>query len=355
MDSIKNRVDIKSMYLEEIEDDFSERKYPKYKAKQVFKWLSKGVCSFDEMSDLSKENREELSKSYYISGLYIEKKSVSKVDGTIKYLFRLDDGDFIESVLMKYKHGYSICVSTQVGCKMGCTFCATGRSGFSRNLRASEILSQIYMAQIDNNIRISNVVLMGMGEPLDNYDNVIRFLRLVSCKEGVNIGLRHISLSTCGVVDKIYKLSKEKLPITLSISLHAPNDNIRSITMPINKKWGVDDLIIACKDYIKETNRRISFEYAMIKGLNDTDECAEELGEKLSGILCHVNLILINEVNGTKYKKSGKERVEKFISILSKKGLNVTVRRKLGYDIDASCGQLKRNYLKGEGNTYENI
>ena len=194
-----------------------------------------------------------------------------------------------------------------------------------------------------------------LDELVDNYDNVIRFLRLVSCKEGVNIGLRHISLSTCGVVDKIYKLSKEKLPITLSISLHAPNDNIRSITMPINKKWGVDDLIIACKDYIKETNRRISFEYAMIKGLNDTDECAEELGEKLSGILCHVNLILINEVNGTKYKKSGKERVEKFISILSKKGLNVTVRRKLGYDIDASCGQLKRNYLKGEGNTYENI
>ena len=355
MDSIKNKIDIKSMYLEEIEDDFLKRGYPKYKAKQVFKWLSKGAISFGEMSDLSKDNREELSKIYCIPGIFIEKKYVSQVDGTIKYLFRLDDGDFIESVLMKYKHGYSICVSTQVGCKMGCTFCATGRSGFSRNLRASEILSQIYMAQIDNNIRISNIVLMGMGEPLDNYDNVVRFLKLVSCKEGVNIGLRHISLSTCGVVDKIYKLSKEKLPITLSVSLHAPNDDIRSITMPINKKWGIDSLLAACKEYIKETNRRVSFEYAMIKGLNDTNECAKELGERLYGMLCHVNLILVNEVQGTKYKKSEKERVEKFISILSKKGLNVTVRRKLGYDINASCGQLKRSYFQGKENTYENI
>ena len=343
------------MFLEEIETDFLKYGFSRYKAKQVFKWLSKGASSFDEMSDLSIEHRKSLSDIYYISNISIEKKSISKIDGTIKYLFKLDDGEFIESVLMKYKHGYSICLSTQVGCRMGCKFCATGKSGFSRNLKASEILSQIILAQIDNNIRISNIVLMGMGEPLDNYDNVIRFLKLVSCEHGINIGLRHISLSTCGIVDRIYDLAKEKLPITFSVSLHAPNDNLRSITMPINNKWGIDDLIKACKDYIKETNRRISFEYAMIKGINDTDECARELSKRLYGMLCHVNLILVNEVHGNKYKKSGKERVENFVRILSQRGLNVTVRRKLGADIEASCGQLKRSYLKKEGITYENM
>ena len=355
MNLIEDKIDIKSMFLEEIETDFLKYGFPRYKAKQVFKWLSKGASSFDEMSDLSIEHRKSLSDIYYISNISIEKKSISKIDGTIKYLFKLDDGEFIESVLMKYKHGYSICLSTQVGCRMGCKFCATGKSGFSRNLKASEILSQIILAQIDNNIRISNIVLMGMGEPLDNYDNVIRFLKLVSCEHGINIGLRHISLSTCGIVDRIYDLAKEKLPITFSVSLHAPNDNLRSITMPINNKWGIDDLIKACKDYIKETNRRISFEYAMIKGINDTDECARELSKRLYGMLCHVNLILVNEVHGNKYKKSGKERVENFVRILSQRGLNVTVRRKLGADIEASCGQLKRSYLKKEGNTYENI
>lgn len=355
MNPTEIKIDIKSMFIEEIEDDFLKAGYPKYKAKQVFRWLSKGIDTFDEMSDLSKEFKLKLCKRYFIPKVSIEKKLISKIDGTIKYLFKLDDNEFIESVLMKYNHGYSICVSTQVGCKMGCTFCATGKSGFSRDLRASEILAQIQLAQKDNRIRISNVVLMGMGEPLDNYDNVIRFLKLVSCNDGINIGLRHISVSTCGVVDKIYKLSSEMLPVTLSVSLHAPNDKIRSAIMPINKRWCVNELIMACKDYNNKTNRRISFEYAMIKGINDTDKCAIELGNLLNGMLCHVNLILVNEVGGNKYKKSTKERVERFKNILSKRGINVTVRRKLGPDIEASCGQLKRSYVKEEGNTYENI
>lgn len=355
MDLIGDKIDIKSMYLEEIEDDFSKHGFPKYKAKQVFKWLSKGAGLFDEMSDLSIEHRKTFSNIYYISNVSIERKFISKIDGTIKYLFKLNDKDFIESVLMKYKHGYSICVSTQVGCRMGCKFCATGKSGFSRNLMPSEILSQVILARTDNNIRISNIVLMGMGEPLDNYDNVLRFLKLVSCEYGINIGLRHISLSTCGIVDKIYDLAKERLPITLSVSLHAPNNKLRSVIMPINNKWGIDDLIEVCKNYIKETNRRISFEYAMLKGINDTDKCARELSERLYGMLCHVNLILVNEVKGSKYKKSERERVKNFVRILSQRGINVTVRRKLGADIEASCGQLKRSYLKKAGNTYENI
>lgn len=355
MNPTEIKIDIKSMFIEEIEDDFLKAGYPKYKAKQVFRWISKGIDTFDEMSDLSKEFKLKLCKRYFIPKVSIEKKLISKIDGTIKYLFKLDNNEFIESVLMKYNHGYSICVSTQVGCKMGCTFCATGKSGFSRDLRASEILAQIQLAQKDNRIRISNVVLMGMGEPLDNYDNVIRFLKLVSCNDGINIGLRHISVSTCGVVDKIYKLSSEMLPVTLSVSLHAPNDKIRSAIMPINKRWCVNELIMACKDYNNKTNRRISFEYAMIKGINDTDKCAIELGNLLNGMLCHVNLILVNEVGGNNYKKSTKERVERFKNILSKRGINVTVRRKLGSDIEASCGQLKRSYVKEEGNTYENI
>lgn len=338
--------DIKSYSLKELEEEFvSELLLPKFRAKQVFKWLTLGVESFEEMTDLSKELRNNLSNQYYISVANIEKKLVSVYDETVKYLFRFNDGEFVESVVMKYHHGYTICISTQVGCKMGCTFCATGRSGFSRNLKPSEMLSQIQAAQKDLNIRISNIVLMGMGEPLDNYDNVVKFLRLVSADEGLNIGMRHISLSTCGLVNKIYDLEKENLQLTLSVSLHAPNNEIRSQTMPVNKRFPIEELLKACRHYAKATGRRISFEYAMISGVNDTDACARELGKRLKGMLCHVNLIPVNNVDGTNYVKSKTERQKAFINILAAEGITATVRRTLGSDINASCGQLRRKTL----------
>ena len=336
--------DLKSMTLEEIKEELNNMGQPEYRAKQIYIWLHKGVESFDEMSNISKDLREKLSLNYEIFSCTIEKRLVSVYDDTKKYLLRLNDGEYVEAVLMKYHHGYSICISTQVGCKMGCSFCATGKGGFFRNLRASEILSQIQVIQKRENIKVSNIVLMGMGEPLDNYDNVVRFLRLVSSKDGMNIGLRHISLSTCGLVDKIYKLADEKLPVTLSLSLHAPNDKIRSQTMPISKKWNIEEVIEACKYYISKTNRRVSFEYALIAGVNDSDECAYELAKRLKGMLCHINLIPVNNVKETNYKKSDIKRQEHFKNILIKKGLNATIRRTLGADINASCGQLRRKH-----------
>lgn len=340
-----NLVDIKSMFKPELTEFFKEKSYPTYRANQVYSWLVKGVETFDEMLNIPKDLREVLKEKFYIATAKINRKLVSKLDETVKYLFELHDGEFVETVLMKYNHGYTICISTQVGCKMGCKFCATGKSGFSRNLTASEMLAQIQSAQLDNNIRISNVVLMGMGEPLDNYDNVIKFLRLVSSDDNLNIGMRHISLSTCGIINKIYDLANENFQLTLSVSLHAPNDPIRNDLMPINKKFNVDELLKACKFYIKRTNRRISFEYAMISGVNDSDECAAELAKRLSGMLCHVNLIPVNSVDfaSENYKKSNRERLEKFMNVLAKSGINATVRRTLGADINASCGQLRRN------------
>ena len=339
--------DIKSLTLNELTNEMNALGLPAYRAEQIFKWLhEKAVQSFDEMLNIPKNIRKSLTELYYISVATIEKKQISCYDGTIKYLFRLNDGEFIESVLMDYHHGYTICISTQVGCKMGCTFCATGKSGFSRNLTPSEMLAQIQSAQKDNNIRISNIVLMGMGEPLDNFDNVIKFLSLVSSDKGINIGMRHITLSTCGVVPKMYELAKLKLQITLSVSLHAPNDEIRSRTMPINNKYNVNELIKACRDYVKTTNRRITFEYAMIDGVNDSDECAEELAHLVKGMLCHINLIPVNSVNGTAYQKSKKKRLVEFSNILEKNGVTATIRRTLGSDIDASCGQLRRKKLE---------
>ena len=337
-------IDIKSLYLDEIENNFKILSIPKYRAKQVFSWLAKGVETFDDMTDLSIDLRNSLKERYYIPSVKIEKKLESKHDETIKYLFKLDDGEFIESVLMKYKHGYSICVSTQVGCKMGCKFCATGNSGFSRNLKPSEMLSQIQKANLDNNIRISNIVLMGMGEPLDNYENVIRFLKLVSSSDGINIGMRHISLSTCGLVREIYKLAEENFQLTLSVSLHAPNDEIRNKIMPVNKKYNVEELISACKYYISKNNRRISFEYAMIDGVNDSEFCAKKLSKLLKNMLCHVNLIPVNSSGkeDNNFQKSKKENIQKFIKILEYNKIPVTVRRTLGDDILASCGQLRR-------------
>ena len=330
------------MYEDELVQYMSELGQPRFRAGQIYKWLHSGVKSFDEMTNISKELRQKLVESCYISDATIEKKLISAYDGTVKYLFSFHDGETVESVLMKYHHGYTSCISTQVGCRMGCSFCATGKSGFSRNLTASEMLSQLQTEQEDNGIRISNVVLMGMGEPLDNFDNVIRFLKLVSNEKGMNIGMRHISLSTCGIVPKIYELAEMKLQLTLSVSLHAPNNTIRSRTMPINRKYDIDELLKACRYYCKKTGRRISFEYAMIDGVNDSDACAAELGEKLRGMIAHVNLIPVNSVSGTGYRKSKRERQQSFIHVLSKAGITATVRRTLGSDINASCGQLRR-------------
>ncbi len=335
--------DIRSYTLAELTDEFkNELDLQSFRAKQVYKWLSEGVSSFGEMTNISKELRNNLSNTYYISVATIEKKLVSVYDKTVKYLFSFNDGEMVESVVMNYRHGYTICISTQVGCKMGCTFCATGQSGFSRNLAPSEMLAQIHSAQKDLGIRISNIVLMGMGEPLDNYDNVLKFLRLVSSEDNLNIGMRHISLSTCGLVNRIYDLEKEKLQLTLSVSLHAPNDEIRSRTMPVNKRFPIDELLKACRHYANATGRRISFEYAMISGVNDSDECARELADRLKGMLCHVNLIPVNPVKGTGYRKSAIERQQAFIKILGRHGITATVRRTLGSDINASCGQLRR-------------
>ena len=339
--------DIKSMYEDELKEEFAKMGEPAYRAGQVYKWLHEGVKSFDEMTNISKKLRERLMENYYISNAAIEKKLISAYDDTKKYLFSFGDGEMVESVLMKYHHGYTSCISTQVGCKMGCTFCATGKSGFSRNLTASEMLAQLQAEQQDNHIRISNIVLMGMGEPLDNFENVIRFLNLVSSENGMNIGMRHISLSTCGIVPKIYELADMKLQLTLSVSLHAPNDQIRSRTMPVNRKYNIDELLKACQYYVRQTNRRISFEYAMIDGVNDSVANAEELAKRLKGILSHVNLIPVNAVKGTGYEKSKKESIKRFIAVLERAGITATVRRTLGSDINASCGQLRRSVSDG--------
>ena len=338
--------DIKSMTLQELKDEITAMGEKSFKAGQIYGWFHKhGAVSFDEMTNLSKDFRAQLQKKYDIYNCTIEKKLVSLYDDTVKYLFRLNDGELIESVVMKYKYGYTICVSSQVGCKMGCKFCASGIAGFVRNLTPSEILSQVYTAQRDLGIRISHIVMMGVGEPLDNFDNVMRFLSLITDENGLNISMRNISLSTCGVVTGIYKLMDKKMQLTLSVSLHAPNDKIRSNTMPVNDKWNIDELLKACRDYTKATSRRISFEYAMISGVNDSDECAAELGKRLKGMLCHVNLIPVNSVKERDYKKSSDNRIAGFIKTLEKYGINVTVRRTLGSDINASCGQLRR----GEG------
>ncbi len=349
-----SKVDIKSMTLEELKKSVSDMGQPSFRAGQIYSWLhQKGVQSFDEMTNISKELRNLLTENYELKNCTIEKKLTSEYNNTVKYLFKLNDGEYIESVVMEYKYGYTICISTQVGCKMNCSFCASALDGFTRSLYPSEMLSQIYTAQNDMNIRISHIVLMGMGEPLDNFENVMRFFNLVTDEKGINISARHISLSTSGIVPKIYELQDKKLQLTLSVSLHAPSDDIRSKIMPVNHKWGVDELLEACKSYTNATSRRISFEYAMISGINDTDECAELLAKKLRGMLCHVNLIPANEVKENDYVRSSNERLIAFSKILEKKGINVTVRRSMGSDINASCGQLRKGYKTG-GNDFEN-
>lgn len=334
--------DIRSLSYEELAAETESLGYPRFRTAQIFSWLhNKTVISFDEMTDLSKPVREQLKEKYTLQNCETETKLVSKIDSTVKYLFKLHDGEFVESVVMKYKYGRSICISTQVGCKMGCKFCASAIGGFVRNMTPGEMLSEIYTAQRDLNVKINHIVLMGTGEPLDNFDNVVKFLGLITDEKGQNISMRHISLSTCGVVPKIYELADKKLGLTLSVSLHAPNNVIRSLSMPINNKYDIDELLDACKYYTANTGRRISFEYAMIKDLNDSDECARELAQRLSGMLCHVNLIPVNSVRERSYKKSSVDRQKRFIDILAAKGITATVRRTLGSDINASCGQLR--------------
>ena len=336
---------IKDYNLEELKEKFIEIGEKKYRAEQTFKWLYKeNVTSFNDMTNLSIELRNKLNELFYIPIFHIIKKQESK-DGTKKYLFDVGDGNAIETVLMKYKYGYSICVSSQIGCKMGCKFCASTGIAFVRNLTAGEIVEQLQAVEREENVRISNIVFMGIGEPLDNYDNVIKAIRIINNDNGIAIGARHISISTSGIVPKIYKLADEKIQCTLSISLHSPVDEKRSELMPVNKVYNIEELIKACKYYIEKTNRRVSFEYALAKERNDNLDDAKKLVKLLRGINCHVNLIPINEIKNSEFKKSTNENIIKFRDYLNSKGIVATIRRELGSDIDAACGQLRRKNL----------
>ena len=348
------KIDLLSLLPGELEEYIVSIGEPKYRAKQMFSQMHKGIAP-EDMTNIGKLTKQKLNDSSYFYLPTVRRKLVSALDGTVKYLFELQDKNCVESVVMRYKHGNTICVSSQVGCRMGCAFCASTIGGKVRDLRPSEILGQILRAQTDMGERISNIVLMGIGEPLDNYANVIRFLHLVGLEEGLNIGYRHISLSTCGIVDKIDELAKEDLPITLSISLHASDDQTRSSIMPINKKWNINSLLDACKRYYSASGRRISFEYTLISGKNDTPEAALELARLLNKKLratkgdsfpIHVNLIPVNPVSETEFSASDKQAVTRFASVLEKNGIRATVRRRLGADINASCGQLRREEEK---------
>ncbi len=336
MDTMKKN--IKDLTFAELTTYFKEKNLPAYKAKQCYKWLFSGVTSFDEMTDIAKKLREELKEEFYISVPEIVKKQVSK-DKTVKYLMRHSDGALTETVVMSYNHGLSACLSTQVGCNMGCAFCASTIGGKERDLTPGEIADQILFASKDLGERISHIVLMGMGEPLDNYDNVLSFLKNITDENGANLSYRNISLSTCGLVNKIDRLAEEKLPLTLSISLHSAFDDKRSEIMPVNKRYNIGELIAAVKRYIEKVGRRVSFEYTLIDGRNDTYEDAKALAGLLKGMLCHVNLIPVNNVKEKSFKKSKNPR--QFQNWLVKMGINATIRRELGSDIDAACGQLR--------------
>ena len=337
---------IKDYDLQALKEEFIKIGEKSFRAEQVFKWIYESkVSSFDEMTNLSLELREKLKQNYTMCNFNIIKKQESS-DGTKKYLFDVLDGNAIETVLMSYHHGYSICVSSQIGCKMGCKFCASTGIKFIRNLTSGEIVEQILAVERDNNIRISNVVFMGIGEPLDNYDNVVKAIRIINNPKGLNIGARHISISTSGLVPKIYQLAEENIQCTLSISLHATTDEKRSSMMPVNNRYNIEELLKACKDYIKNTNRRISFEYALAKDNNDNLEDAKRLVKLLKGMICHVNLIPINKIENGAYTKSSNENIIRFRDYLNEHGIVATIRRELGSDIDAACGQLRRKNLK---------
>jgi len=315
---------------------------PAYRAGQISRWLTRGVTSTEQMTDLSKPVRAIIDEHFSLDGLVCEQKLQSALDDTAKYIFRLTDGNVIESVLMHYRYGQSVCISSQAGCKMGCTFCASTGAGFGRSLTAGEMLAQVAQIGRDSGERVGHVVIMGIGEPLDNYDQLIHFLKRANDPDGLNISMRHIAVSTCGLVPEMVKFTDEGLPVALSISLHAPNDKIRRQLMPIARQYDLDQLLAACRRHTERTGRRISFEYSLFGGINDQPEHAEELAMRLKGLLCHVNLIPANEFEGGQYRQSGQSAVQQFLNILTRSGINATVRRELGSDIMAACGQLRR-------------
>ncbi len=337
------------MTPEELAAWLKELGEPAFRAKQIFRWIYRGAASFEEMSDLSKPLRARLAELAFLSKPELARKQVSKLDGTTKYLWRLEDSSCVETVLMRYKYGNTVCVSSQVGCRMGCAFCASTLAGRVRDLTCAEMVDQVLFTQMDSGEPVSHIVLMGIGEPLDNFDTVMKFLKLVNHPDGLNIGMRHISLSTCGLVDRIDKLAQYELQLTLSISLHAPDDELRSRLMPVNRRFGLDELMAACGRYFAKTGRRISFEYAVIDGVNDSDAQADRLADLVAGTGGHVNLIPLNEVEESPFRPS--RRVRAFQQRLERRGVAVTVRRRLGGDIDASCGQLRRREMKEKENS----
>lgn len=337
-------LDLKSMTLTEMTGLMKEMGEPGFRGKQIFQWLHRGVTSFDEMTNLSKALRDKLAQTCFITVPTVERKQESRLDGTIKYLWRLGDGNCVETVLMRYHHGNTVCISSQVGCRMGCVFCASTIGGKVRNLTPAEMLDQVLFTQVDSGQPVSNIVLMGIGEPLDNMETVLRFLELINSPDGLNIGMRHISLSTCGLIEQIDKLAQCQLQLTLSVSLHAPDDETRSQIMPVNQSTGVEALFSCCRRYFETTGRRISYEYAMIDGVNDADWQADLLAKYLKGTPGHVNLIPLNDVEESPLKPS--RRVREFQKRLEGHGVTTTVRRKLGGDIDASCGQLRRKRME---------
>lgn len=336
-----DKINLKDLTLEELQDYIIKLGEPKFRALQIFKWLYSGVQDFEEMTNISNSFRDKLKSQAVVGNLIINKKFISAIDGTRRYLLQLSDNNYIESVLMKYKHGYSICISSQVGCAIGCKFCASTKNGKIRNLSAGEIIDQIITVERDVGEHISNVVMMGVGEPLDNFDNIVKFIKNVNNPNGLNIGQRHITISTCGIVERIYELADLNFQITLAISLHATNDETRNDIMPVNKKYNISKLLTACKYYVNKTGRRITFEYTLINRKNDFSQNAEELSNLLKGVLCHVNLIPVNAVDGTGFVPGSEKSIRNFQNILEKNGIPATVRREMGSDISAACGQLR--------------
>lgn len=339
-------LDIKSLSIDELTKELKELGHPAFRAKQIYEWLHvKLAASYDEMTNISKELRELLKEKYPLTMLEEVDSLHSATDGTIKYLFRLEDDRVIESVLMKYHHGNSVCISSQVGCRMGCKFCASTIGGKERDLRPSEMLDQIYRIQVLTGERVSNIVIMGTGEPLDNYDNVIKFLHLITDSQGLNISARNITVSTCGIPDKIRDFANEGLPVTLALSLHAPNNEIRKKLMPVATKYDLTEVMDAFHYYYEKTGRRLTFEYSLVDGINDEEEHAKELSRLVKGINCHINLIPVNPIKERNYRKSENKKIQNFKNILEKYRINVTIRREMGADIDAACGQLRKSYL----------
>lgn len=341
--------DIKSLYLEELEEELGQLGEKSFRAKQIYQWVhQKLAADFEDMSNLSKALREKLRQQYTLTALNPVEVKISKIDGTRKYLFRLSDGNVIESVWMQYHHGNSVCISSQVGCRMGCRFCASTLDGLERNLTAGEMLDQIYRIQADTGERVSNIVIMGSGEPMDNYDNVVRFIRLISHDQGLNISQRNITVSTCGIVPGIRRLAKEGLSVTLALSLHAPTDEVRKTLMPIANKYRIQEILDACQEYFEETGRRLTFEYSLVSGVNDNLEEARALASLLKGMHGHVNLIPVNPIQERDYVQSDRRAIEAFQHYLESQKIAVTVRREMGRDINGACGQLRKSFMDEE-------